>query len=69
MVTPRAASADAHHASSNKNQKNSSSSMNKLATKKLDNGVTREDGRYALPATSTINVAQGLSNPPAKRST
>jgi DnaK suppressor protein len=28
--------------------------MNKLATKQLDNGVTREDGRYALPSTSTI---------------
>ncbi|MEO8810470.1 MAG: RNA polymerase-binding protein DksA [Rhodanobacter sp.] len=30
--------------------------MNKLATKQLDNGVTREDGRYALPSTSTITL-------------
>ncbi|TAL95628.1 MAG: RNA polymerase-binding protein DksA [Rhodanobacter sp.] len=30
--------------------------MNKLATKSLDNSVTREDGRYALPSTSTITL-------------
>ena len=59
MVKPRADEADQHHASPNKNQKNSSSSMNKLATKKLDNGVTREDGRYALPATSVIALPKG----------
>jgi len=59
MVTPRAAPASARHASSNTHQKNSSSSMNKLATKKLDNGITREDGRYALPSTSTINLPKG----------
>ena len=59
MVTPRAAPAAERHASPQKNQKNSSSSMNKLATKKLDNGVTREDGRYALPSTSTIALPKG----------
>jgi DnaK suppressor protein len=59
MVTPRAAPAAERHASPQKNQKNSSSSMNKLATKKLDNGVTREDGRYALPSTSTITLPKG----------
>ena len=30
--------------------------MNKTATAKLENGVTREDGRYALPATSVITL-------------
>src|SRR3546814_6244164 len=59
MVTPRAAPASAGHASSHKNQKNSSSSMNKSAAKKLENGFTREDGRYALPATSTITLPKG----------
>jgi DnaK suppressor protein len=59
MVTPRSAPAAARHASSNAHQKNSPSSMNKLATKKLDNGITREDGRYALPSTSTINLPKG----------
>ncbi|WP_254063425.1 RNA polymerase-binding protein DksA [Rhodanobacter sp. L36] len=58
MVTPREAPASAR-ASSNNNQKNSSSSMNKLATKTLDNGVTREDDRYALPSTSIINLPKG----------
>lgn len=33
--------------------------MNKLATKKLDNGVTREDGRYALPASTLIPLPEG----------
>jgi len=33
--------------------------MNKLATKKLDNGITREDGRYALPSTSIIDLPKG----------
>jgi DnaK suppressor protein len=33
--------------------------MNKLATKTLDSGVTREDGRYALPSTSTISLPKG----------
>ncbi len=59
MVTPRAAPAAAHHDSSHKNQKNLSSSMNKLAVKKLDNGITREDGRYALPSTSSIPLPKG----------
>jgi DnaK suppressor protein len=59
MVTPRPASASGHHGSPHANQKNSSSSMNKPASKKLDSGVTREDGRYALPATSTIALPKG----------
>jgi len=58
MVTPRAAATAARHASPN-TKKNSSSSMNKLATKKLDNGITREDGRYALPSTSIIDLPKG----------
>jgi DnaK suppressor protein len=33
--------------------------MNKSATKKLENGVTREDGRYALPSTSVIALPKG----------
>ena len=56
MVTPKAHHANGHHVSSHKKSKNSSSSMNKLATKSLDSGVTREDGRYALPSTSTITL-------------
>ncbi len=59
MVTPRAAPASERHDSSHKNQKNSSSSMNKLATKKLDNGVVREDGRYALSSTSNVTLPKG----------
>jgi DnaK suppressor protein len=59
MVTPRPSSSDASHESSPK-KKNLSSSMNKLATKKLENGVTREDGRYALPSTSTISLPKGF---------
>ncbi|AHX12482.1 molecular chaperone DnaK [Dyella jiangningensis] len=31
--------------------------MNKSAT--LDNGITREDGRYALPSTTTIDLPKG----------
>ncbi|MGB6143614.1 MAG: RNA polymerase-binding protein DksA [Rhodanobacter sp.] len=52
-------SAPGNHASSHKKSKNSSSPMNKLATKTLDSGVTREDGRYALPSTSTISLPKG----------
>ncbi|OOG57438.1 RNA polymerase-binding protein DksA [Rhodanobacter sp. C03] len=59
MVTPRAAPAASRHASPQKNQKNSSSSMNRLAAKNLDNGVTREDGRYALPATTNVTLPKG----------
>lgn len=33
--------------------------MNKSAATKLDNGITREDGRYALPSTSIINLPKG----------
>ena len=59
MVTPRPATASEHHGSPHANQKNLSPSMNKLASRKLDTGVTREDGRYALPATSTITLPKG----------
>ncbi|MEO8777706.1 MAG: RNA polymerase-binding protein DksA [Rhodanobacter sp.] len=58
MVTPNGSPAAGLHASSHKKSK-SSSAMNKLATKSLDNGITREDGRYALPATSNITLPQG----------
>ncbi len=30
--------------------------MNKLATKSLDSGITREDGHYALPSASAITL-------------
>ncbi len=33
--------------------------MNKNATEKLENGATREDGRYALPSTSVIALPNG----------
>ena len=59
MVTSSGSSAAGLHASSHKKSKNSLSAMNKLATKQLDNGVTREDGRYALPSTSTITLREG----------
>ena len=59
MVTTRPISAGGHHASSSKNRKDSLSSMNRTATKKLENGVTREDGRYALPATSNVALPKG----------
>jgi DnaK suppressor protein len=50
------ASATAH--SSTKKQKTPQSSMNSSATT-LDNGVTREDGRYALPTTTNIDLPKG----------
>src|SRR5574337_500744 len=59
MVAPKAGHAAGRHVSSPKSSKNSSSPMNKLATRSSDNGVTREDGRYALPATSTITLPKG----------
>lgn len=58
MVTSLPASSAASHASPHK-KKSLSSSMNKLATKKLEHGVTREDGRYALPSTSTLTLPKG----------
>ncbi len=57
MVTPRSDKSTAH-GGSNKNQNYPTDSMNKTAAK-LDNGVTREDGRYALPSTSVINLPHG----------
>jgi DnaK suppressor protein len=57
MVTPRSDKSTAH-GGSNKNQNHPTDSMNKTAAK-LDNGVTREDGRYALPSTSVINLPHG----------
>lgn len=58
MVTSRAAKPVAHGDSPH-HHKQSSGSMNKTGTAKLENGVTREDGRYALPSTSTIDLPQG----------
>jgi DnaK suppressor protein len=58
MVTTRQPKAAAPVVS-HKHSKNSSDSMNKSAVTNLDNGVTREDGRYALPATSTIELPRG----------
>jgi DnaK suppressor protein len=57
MVTPRVASATARHTPLKK-QKTPQSSMNNSATT-LDNGVTREDGRYALPSTINIDLPPG----------
>jgi DnaK suppressor protein len=53
----RVANATANH-STTKKQKTAQSSMNNTATT-LDNGVTREDGRYALPLTTTIDLPPG----------
>jgi DnaK suppressor protein len=33
--------------------------MNSLASASNDNGVTREDGRYALPATTNVDLPKG----------
>lgn len=57
MVTPRVATATARHTPPKK-QKTPQSSMNNSATT-LDNGVTREDGRYALPSTINIDLPKG----------
>jgi DnaK suppressor protein len=59
MVTPQLTPSAARHTPPQKHQKNLPSSMNKLATKQLENGVTREDGRYALPSTSIIALPKG----------
>jgi DnaK suppressor protein len=53
----RVASATAPHTPTKK-QKTPQSSMNSSATT-LDNGVTREDGRYALPTTVNIDLPKG----------
>jgi DnaK suppressor protein len=58
MVTTQAAKLAAH-GGSHKHHKHSSGSMNKTGTAKLENGVTREDGRYALPSTSVITLPHG----------
>jgi len=52
----KVASATARHTPIQK-QKAQQSSMNKTAT--LDNGITREDGRYALPSTTLIDLPKG----------
>jgi DnaK suppressor protein len=57
MVTPRVATATARHAPP-KTQKTPQSAMNNPAVNS-DNGVTREDGRYALPATVNIELPKG----------
>ncbi|PMQ05540.1 RNA polymerase-binding transcription factor DksA [Dyella sp. AD56] len=54
--TGKVASATARHIPI-KTQKAQQSSMNKSAT--LDNGITREDGRYALPSTTLIDLPKG----------
>ncbi|KRE89556.1 hypothetical protein ASG87_04320 [Frateuria sp. Soil773] len=56
-VQGKVATATARHTSPKK-QKTPQSSMNNLATT-LDNGITREDGRYALPSTSNIDLPKG----------
>ena len=55
MVAPRPAKAAAN-GGSHKHSKNPSDSMNKSAATNFDDGVTREDGRYALPATTSIDL-------------
>lgn len=57
LTAPRVASATARHTPTKK-QKTPQSSMNSTATT-LDNGVTREDGRYALPLTTNIDLPPG----------
>jgi DnaK suppressor protein len=57
MVTPRSVKNTAH-GGPHKNRNHPTDSMNKAAAK-LENGVTREDGRYALPSTSVINLPHG----------
>jgi DnaK suppressor protein len=56
-ATGKVASATAH--SSTKKQKTPQSSMNNSSATTLDNGVTREDGRYALPTTTQIDLPKG----------
>jgi DnaK suppressor protein len=56
-VGPTARVASATH-NPTKKQKTPQSSMNSSATT-LDNGVTREDGRYALPTTVSIDLPKG----------
>lgn len=55
-LTGKVASATARHTTPQK-QIAQQSSMNNPAT--LDNGITREDGRYALPSTTTIDLPKG----------
>jgi DnaK suppressor protein len=61
-TAPRVANATAHNSTSKK-QKTTQSSMNSSATT-LDNGVTREDGRYALPLTVNIDLPPGYRPSP-----
>jgi DnaK suppressor protein len=61
-TAPRVANATAHNSTSKK-QKTTQSSMNSSATT-LDNGVTREDGRYALPITTNIDLPTGYRPSP-----
>jgi DnaK suppressor protein len=57
LTAARVANATANH-STTKKQKTAQSSMNNTATT-LENGVTREDGRYALPLTTNIDLPPG----------
>ncbi|WP_237711731.1 RNA polymerase-binding protein DksA [Rhodanobacter sp. 115] len=62
VASPRVASATARYDTST-TKKPTQSSMNKSATV-LDNGVTKEDGRYALPSTITIDLPKGYRPTP-----
>jgi DnaK suppressor protein len=57
-VAPRTASA-VGSATSSRNEKSAQSSMNSTASNTADNGITREDGRYALPASTVIDLPKG----------
>jgi DnaK suppressor protein len=57
-VAPRTASAVGNRPSS-KNEKSAQSRMNSLVSASNDSNVTREDGRYALPATTNVELPKG----------
>jgi len=57
VAPPKVATATARHIPSKK-QKTPQSSMNS-STAVLDNGITKEDGRYALPSTTSIDLPKG----------
>ncbi|WP_250338256.1 RNA polymerase-binding protein DksA [Luteibacter flocculans] len=55
---PRTASAVAG-TNPSRNEKSAQASMNSTASHTADNGITREDGRYALPASTVIDLPKG----------
>jgi len=57
VAAPRTASAVSHR-HSHTNEKSLQSRMNSLASAS-ENGVTREDGRYALPSTTNVELPKG----------